>query len=502
MNYMTNFFKKTWLFAKKYKKTSLLCLVILGVVSYFVFFKNSEESIQTATAQVGDVVQEVSITGRVKAAEAVDLAFERSGKISSINVKVGNKVYNGQALVRLDAGELLAQRARELADVQAAKQRVAQVISGNNLKGDKDVARTALETAINGLVVFTDNQIKYFRTTGQDEVINLKEKSIVSIYGNYVGGLNGDYFFLNLNGGLKERINAMENTPDADRLSVLEETETALLTVKNSLDFMKGRLLLMKSDPLITEGIDGAINKILSQVSIVTAQRKSSTGGNFDIDIARSQLAQAEAGLALIDAQLAKYAIYAPFSGTITSVSAKRGEITNPGAPAVSLIGVNNLEIEAQISEADVSKINIGDDVNVTLDAYGADEVFPAKLVHIDPAGKVVDGVAVYLATFVFLNKNDKILPGLTADLDIQAQRKNNVLYIPSRDVISKGGKKYVKVLTKGTEPEPRFASLTAVSQTEKGQIFEVEIRTGLKGSDGRIEITSGLQEGDQIVKE
>lgn len=493
-------FKKIWFFLKNHKKKSIFFLLIIGVVSYFVFFRGPGELTELAKAEMGDVIQEVSVTGRVKAAESVDLAFERSGKISSINVKVGDRIYSGQALIRLDSGEILAQRSRELANVESAKQRLEQLIRGDDFKSDKDVARIAVETAINGLVSATDTQIAYFKIIESDRINALKEDAIVALYGDYPGGLDqSPYFFINLNTGLKAKINSLDDS-QIDYLSLLQEIEKALLASNKPLEFMRSKLLMINNNSEAGANLNSAINKNLTQLSAITAQQRSIIGGDFDINIAKSQLAQAEASLALIDAQVAKYSIYAPFSGVITSVSAERGEIINPGSPVISMIGNGNLEIEAQISEADVAKIKIGNEVNVTLDAYGSDENFIAKLVHIDPAAKVLDGVATYSATFQFVEQNEKILPGLTADLDIKTDQRKNVLFIPSRDVIYKNDKKYVKVMVKDNSQE--YANLTAISESDEGKVFEVEIETGLKGSDGRIEIISGLKEGDQVVKE
>ena len=52
------------------------------------------------------------------------------------------------------------------------------------------------------------------------------------------------------------------------------------------------------------------------------------------------------------------------------------------------------------------------------------------------------------------------------------------------------------------TSTDSRFANLSAVSETETNKVYEIEVQTGLRGSDGRIEITSGLSEGDSIVSE
>ena len=75
-------------------------------------------------------------------------------------------------------------------------------------------------------------------------------------------------------------------------------------------------------------------------------------------------------------------------------------------------------------------------------------------------------------------------------------------MFIPSRNVISRDGKKYIKIVVEKDSNDTRFANLSAVVEKDEQNVFEIEIKTGLKGSDGRIEILSGLKEGDKIIRE
>jgi HlyD family secretion protein len=92
-------------------------------------------------------------------------------------------------------------------------------------------------------------------------------------------------------------------------------------------------------------------------------------------------------------------------------------------------------------------------------------------------------GVATYKTTLQFLKEDPRILAGLTANLDILSDKKENVLYVPTRNIFSVDSRKFVKVL----------------KDEKKNIVEQVEVKTGLKGSDGNTEIISGLQEGDKI---
>ena len=70
----------------------------------------------------------------------------------------------------------------------------------------------------------------------------------------------------------------------------------------------------------------------------------------------------------------------------------------------------------------------------------------------------------------------------MTANIDVAGERRDNVLAIPQRTMAVKNGQKTVQVLN------------------DDSTIREVTVRTGLKGSDGYIEIVEGLREGDKVI--
>ena len=69
----------------------------------------------------------------------------------------------------------------------------------------------------------------------------------------------------------------------------------------------------------------------------------------------------------------------------------------------------------------------------------------------------------------------------MTAEINISTAERSAVLAVPERAVISRGGRKFIRVLTEGA-------------------VTEQTVQTGLRGSDGRVEITSGLKPGAEVI--
>ncbi len=170
--------------------------------------------------------------------------------------------------------------------------------------------------------------------------------------------------------------------------------------------------------------------------------------------------------------------IYAPFDGTVITINVQEGEFIN--GPLMNFADLNSLQVRADIDELDVPNVEVGQQVNITLDAFPG-RTFPARVSSLAPSATQRQGSSVYQAVVTFNSKPAvKMRPGMAANLTITSLSKNDVLVVPSNALETIGLKRYVNLLkTDGT--------------TEK-----VPVETGL--TNGReTEIVSGLKAGDRI---
>lgn len=190
---------------------------------------------------------------------------------------------------------------------------------------------------------------------------------------------------------------------------------------------------------------------------------------------------QARESVRTLEAQLRENVLVAPFGGYVSKVDVRTDEVVGAGKRVVRVVRDNDFVIEARVPESDITDVTIGMGARVTFDALSSDEVFEAVVTDIDPSSTVVQDVVSYVVTFRLSQLDGRLKEGMTADIDIETAKRENVLIVPFRALSKEAGKQYVEV--------------------QRGEIFErVEVTTGLEGDEGIIEIKSGLVEGDLVT--
>ncbi len=272
--------------------------------------------------------------------------------------------------------------------------------------------------------------------------------------------------------------------------SSLDAASQALAADKNSYDLQKrlnaldvnaAQIALTNAQSALTNaarGIDTA-KSALAQAQAAYDLKKTGARPE-DIAAQRAQVGVQQAALVGLQAELAKRMILAPMDSIVTDVPVNVGDTVSPGMTAVSLMTTGKFEIVANISEVDIAKVKVGQTVNITLDAFATGEKWTGKVLSIQPAEKVVEGVIFYETKIVFDQEDPRLRSGMTANLDIEVARKDDALRVPLRALQETAGQEYVQVLVNG-KPVNR------------------NVTTGIESAD-YAEVTSGLSEGDSVV--
>jgi multidrug efflux pump subunit AcrA (membrane-fusion protein) len=506
---------------KRYPYFSSFFGIVIIVALFFIFRKDQAPDIDFAKVEFGNLINEINVTGRVKASEEVDLGFERSGRVQSVNTKEGEQVYTGQVLVRLENGSIMADLDKAKANLKSAEAVLSEL-----RRGSRPEEITIQKTKI----INAENTVLEAKETLLDEI-----KNTYTVSDNAIGN-KVDLLFLNPKSSNPD-LKVSSNDPQLEINVQFERTQ-----IGGILNNWKSETLTLNTDDNLTnagsktkgylETISAFLNKMaiivnglevntgLSQATIDTYQTNISTA-RTSIDGAKSSLTTdnealvnanstlnlekrnleliiagtdpqkilaqeatvegAKADINKIQAELLKTLIISPINGVVTNQEAKVGEIISLNSSVVFVISDKSLEIEVNVPESDVVLISVGNNVRINLDAYGSDLNFFGKVVSINPGEIVLQGVPAYKTIIEFEKEDERIKPGMTADAFILGEMKENVLSIPRRAVLKKIDREYVRML-------------------DGGKIVEIDVKTGFKSSDGRIEIVEGLKEGQEVI--
>ncbi len=468
-----------------FKPLVLIGLSIIIIIG-FVFYSNRSTgpTYETVMAKTGSVSEQVSVTGHVKPAEDVNLSFEKSGRVASVNVVVGNYVSFGQTLATIDANDIKAQLAQAQAaiDVQNVEIENAKINLSGNANALVDKVRDAYSKSDDAISTQVD-QFFYSPTSVYADLRftiadgNLQKDvatSRVSI-GQMMGQWNSSLVSL---------------SPNNDLGAYSQTAKNNLNQVKSFMDKAASALNALEASSYPTQTtINGwKVNVSAARASIATASstlisaEDAWSAAASNLSLQKTKLASDVANVDNYKAQLAKTFIASPISGIVTEVNIKLGEVIALNVPAFRIISSGKFEIEANVPEADITKIKVGADADVTLDAYGDEVIFKAKVVAIDPAETVIEGVTTYKITMQFTENDERVKSGMTANINIKGKDQANVIVVPQQTIINRDGGKIVKVL-----------------KTDN-TISEVKVEVGLRGYDGNIAVTSGLNDGDKVI--
>jgi RND family efflux transporter MFP subunit len=218
-----------------------------------------------------------------------------------------------------------------------------------------------------------------------------------------------------------------------------------------------------------------AVQTATDQLSVTTAAPTQE-----EIELAKAQLLSAQGQVDAAQAVVDNTILSAPFSGQVDKDNATVGQIVSPSVP-IATISNSNLEIDTDIPEIDMAGVKIGDEADVTLDAFGNTIVFPATIISVDSAPSVINGISAYGAKLKFNNSDNRIETGMTANINIISESKTNILIVPISAVIQKNNGYFVMVDNGNSQKESE------------------EVTVGIH-DDKNIEITSGLKAGEKVL--
>jgi len=376
----------------------IVALLVIGSLAYF--------GIRSLAV---DGNGDLAASGTIEAA-VVNVSPEMAGKVTDVRVVEGELVTNGQTLLSLDPSLLAAQRAVASSAVDSATaalaasqtkydQALEAALAAQAAQRAKDwqtsapsefdqpnwyinqsqqvaAAKVELDAAQAGI---DDANAKLDKVINRLDVTDFikAEKELAEVRAAFVVAeqIKDQASKASDNKGLLDAAqdyydDALSNLTDAEKnYNDLLNTEEA-----NDVEYARGQVLVAQ------QRYDAAYFNLLALQT--GADSPVVINAAKELDKAKSALGQAEANLALVEAQISKLTIKAPLDGVILVRNVEPGEFVQPGAVALTMADLSNLTITVYIPEDRYGLISLGQTAEVKVDSF-PDLTFSATVIHI-----------------------------------------------------------------------------------------------------------------------
>lgn len=513
----------------------LLTLCLVGFLVVRNGFRNAQAQIagtgEVVTAFVGDLSAGTTATGQVEARRTAQLTLAGSGTVADVAVQVGDMVAAGDVLLQLDttdleravanaeqaliiqeanlvtlqappsaadvasaeaslassqaqlddllAGPTEAEIAGASADVEAAQADVAAAstrlynLSNGASEAELQAAQIALDQAQVAATQAVEQHTTILATIQEGDIPadRLEDAEAAARAGVLQTGAEL--------AAAQETYNNLLNGDPND----IATAQASLAVAVAQRDLAQAQFNLMLAPASASQIASAEANVAQAQSTLDKLLRGPAT---TQLTSAEVQVENARISLERAQLNLANATLLAPFAGVITAVNVQPGELAS--GILVEMIDNTSLEVVLSVDEVDLSQISVGQETIVTLETW-PDEEIAATVATIAPASANEAGSS--LVTFpVYVSLGATELPirvGMTANAELELARHENALLVPNGAIQVDR--------TRGTY------SVVMVQTDEQGvTVYEtVDVTIGLRDTD-YTEITSGLQEGDQLL--
>ena len=445
------------------RKKWLLLLLVVVVVGVLLIVNNIRQNQQKAlaaleTVQVvkGDLVAIVGATGTVNANQSADLIWETNGRVQSVDVKLIEKVSQGQVLAVLDPTSVS----------QAINSARTELVSAKRNLEDVLQSHTAEAEAYLDVLQAEEN----FKTARDDrDYWNYKDAAWDVVYQYRTA-------FIQAESDLQKAQKAVDDTAalsteDSIRIAAEGDLKQAQITRDKALSSLNSVLGKNYDQTVAEDFANYEVAKAKMEDARRIWERLKDGPSKDDIEAAQARVDAAESAVAMAF-------IKTPFTGTVTVVNAKAGDEIQAGLSSFRVDDLSKLIIKVEIPEVDINVVKIGQPANLTFDAI-LGKVYSGIVTEVQPVGTINQGVVNFIVSIELKDGNGQVKPGMTAAVNIVVSEVKDVLIVPNRAVRLQDGNYIVYVMRNGSPtivPVEIGASSDTGTQISSGDLVEGDL--------------------------
>lgn len=406
----TKWIKPTWAKVIARRKVAIAGVVAVAAVALagFYFFGTgpSAPTYMTAKVERGNLRNTVTATGALQAVTTVQVGSQASGTISALYVDFNSVVKKGQVIAQLDPSVLKAQVDQSRANLQQARAGLlqAQAAVANSRAGVTD----AQAKAVAARSTVQNSQAGVSASQANLAVLKAQQDDALSV--------------------LRQQEALVRSGVIAQR--ELDIAKTSYVTAQARYDQAVAQLNQAKLSE--QSAANSGVAQSQAQIQQSQAQVQQSQA---QVQQAQAQVQQAEAALKLTEANLSHATITSPIDGVVVSRDVNVGQTVAASLSAPTLFTIANdltqMQIIANIDQADIGLVEQAKSVKFSVDAFPGKE-FDGKIQQLRLNPQNVQNVVTYNVVIDVSNPEQKLKPGMTANLIITIDERNNVLKVPN----------------------------------------------------------------------
>ena len=444
------------------------------------------------TVKRTNLISSVSATGNVASSAVYNMSFATTGTVLEIDVKLGDSVTKGQVLAKIDDTNAAVALANAQAALLSAQTNLTSVQTGLTAtdRQQLDLSATQSQLSVTNAQASLDNARANAVNDAKQSALALSQALTAQANTQAQTSLN----LTNAQNALNTALAASPQDPKAiaSAQAQLDSTKlqnnTSLANAQNAVD---NQTQSQASTALRdTQSISSAQRQLtgaqLSYQSTLAANAlKLAPPSAAAVTQAQAQVTNAQAQVQTAQKNEDDTKLVAPNDGIITAMNGQVGALSSQltasgsGASFISVTNMSQLYVTAGFSETDAAKVKVGQAATLTFDALGGTTI-NGHVTILSPTATTVNNVITYSVQVTLDNADATIKPGMTANVAVVVDKRDAVLTLPSSAVSGRG--------TVGT----------VTLKTSSGNQSK-RVQVGLRG-DTAVEITSGLNEGDQVV--
>ena len=265
---------------------------------------------------------------------------------------------------------------------------------------------------------------------------------------------------------------------------------------------------LFESRDISESTFDAARCRVDEQKAGYAAAGHSLEAAKLNLVVLGHNLEVADARISQAQEALSYTTISSPIDGIITRLNAEVGELVmtgtmnNPGTIIVEVADLSQMLVVAQVDEADIGELKVGQQAKVDVQAFG-DIEFRGVVDSIALTHRLSVNRTKYFRTEILLDDDPnvaKLYSGLTADVDIETRKHKDILRVPSQVVLAREVDTLpLEIRDNSPELDKNKTHAVVVYRYNEGKAVVTPVKIGASDLTHTI-ITSGVTEGDKIV--